>query len=87
MNIEQLRSELERIRTTQPVSEGLSCERIASVLGVGICKARGIIREAVAAGVLVQAPYYSKGLTGVVRPFVGFKLATKTTGTKKTKRS
>lgn len=87
MNIEQLRAELERIRSARPDSEGLSCDRIASILGVGVGKARGIIREAVAAGVLVQAPYYVTGLTGVTRPFVGFKLATKTTGTKKTKRS
>ena len=87
MNIEQLRSALERIKDSRPASEGLSCERIASVLGVGVCKARGIIREAVASGVLVQAPYYTTAVTGVTRAFVGFKLATKTTGTKRTKRS
>lgn len=88
MNIEQLRAELERIRSARPASEGWSCKQIAAALKVGPQKAREIVNEAIDAGVLVRSTYYSTSkITGVTRPHVGVMLATKTTGTKKTKRS
>jgi len=87
VNIEQLRAALERIRKNTPRSEGLPCEQIASIMQVGLQKARPIIDAAVAQGILVEAPYYRKSAVGVVRKYVGLKLATTKIGTKRTKRS
>ncbi len=87
MNIEQLRAALERMKKHTPTSEGLSCKQIASIMQVGLQKARPIIDAAVESGILVEAPYYHKSAVGVVRKYSGLKLATTKTGTKKTKRS
>ncbi len=87
MNIEQLRSALERIRNQRPASEGWSCQDIAAAIGLDRAKARPVLKQAVAAGILVSKPYYVHGLDGVTYKRNGLGLATKTTGTKKTKRS
>lgn len=90
MNIEQLRAELERIRSARPASEGWSCQDIAAAIGItDRARARPILKQAVAAGILVPKPYYTEGLDGVTYKRMGLGLAEpmKTTGTKKTKRS
>jgi len=87
VNIEQLRAALERMKKHEPKSEGLSCERIASTLGIGRNRCSKLIGAALADGTLERSTYYITSNTGVVRPFIGFKLATKKTGTKKTRRS
>lgn len=87
MNIEQLRSALERIRNQRPASEGWSCQDIATAIGLDRQRARPVLKQAVSAGILVPKPYYVHGLDGVTYKRNGLGLATKTTGTKKTKRS
>jgi hypothetical protein len=88
VNIEQLRSALERIREERPEAEGWSCQDIATAIGYKtLGAARPLLKQAVAAGVLVPKPYYVEGLDGVTYKRSGLGLATTKIGTKRTKRS
>lgn len=88
MNIEQLRSALERIKSQRPTAEGWSCQDIAAAMGIRDRNAaRPLLKQAIAAGILVPKPYYVQGLDGVTYKRNGLGLATMTTGTKKTRRS
>ena len=87
MNIEQLRSALERIRHERPNAEGWSCQDIAAAIGLDRQRARPVLKQALAAGILVPKPYYVQGLDGVTYKRNGLGLATMKTGTKRTKRS
>jgi hypothetical protein len=90
VNIEQLRAALERIRKDRPEAEGLSCQDIATAIGMKDRNAaRPLLRQAVAAGILVPKPYYVEGLDGVTykRNGLGLAAPTTTTGKKKTKHS
>jgi len=90
VNIEQLRAALERIREERPEAEGWSCKDIAAAIGYRDANsARSLLKQAVAAGILVPKPYYVEGLDGVTYKRMGLGLAAPTTktGTKKTRRS
>lgn len=70
---EEWLQELSRLSEQEDSTDGLLTSEIADKLGVGIEKARALVRRALDAGILERVRLARTGLDGITRHWVGFR--------------